>query len=83
MIIVTLFAVAMLLTAGWRSFTKVHAFSKSFEDQWETPPEIKAAFGAASIVGSNRVVFNICGNKVSTTGALHEKCLRGRETSET
>ena len=57
MIIVTLFAVAMLLTVGWRSFTKVHAFSKSFEDQWETPAEIKASFGTASIVGSNRVVF--------------------------
>ena len=30
--------------------------------QWRTPAEVKAAFGNASIVGKNRVVFNIKGN---------------------
>jgi mRNA interferase HigB len=30
---------------------------------WRNPNEIKAQFRSASIVGSNRVVFNICGNK--------------------
>jgi mRNA interferase HigB len=30
---------------------------------WASPAEIKAAFRTASIVGNNRAVFNICGNK--------------------
>jgi mRNA interferase HigB len=30
---------------------------------WATPMEVKAQFGNASIVGKNRVVFNIAGNK--------------------
>ena len=29
----------------------------------KNPAEIKTAFGTASILGTNRVVFNICGNK--------------------
>ena len=31
--------------------------------QWRTPADVKAAFGNASIVGNNRVVFNVGGNK--------------------
>jgi len=30
---------------------------------WNSPAAIKAAFGTASIVANNRVVFNIGGNK--------------------
>ena len=30
---------------------------------WATPHEIKAAFRNASVLGDNRVVFNIAGNK--------------------
>jgi mRNA interferase HigB len=30
--------------------------------QWQTPADVKAQFGNASIVGNNRVVFNIKGN---------------------
>ena len=30
---------------------------------WKTPNEIKQQYKSASIVGNNRVVFNICGNK--------------------
>ena len=30
--------------------------------QWSSPAEVKAQFGNASIVGNNRVVFNIKGN---------------------
>lgn len=30
--------------------------------QWRTPADVEAAFGNASIVGNNRVVFNIKGN---------------------
>lgn len=30
---------------------------------WRSPTEVKARFGNASVVGGNRVVFNICGNR--------------------
>jgi len=30
---------------------------------WSAPADIKAAYRNASIIGSNRVVFNIAGNK--------------------
>ncbi|KYJ85577.1 type II toxin-antitoxin system HigB family toxin [Sulfurovum riftiae] len=30
---------------------------------WNNPNEIKAQYKSASIVGDNKVVFNICGNK--------------------
>ena len=30
---------------------------------WQNPNEVKAHYRNASIVGDNRVVFNICGNK--------------------
>lgn len=30
--------------------------------QWRSPSDVKAAFGNASIIGNNRVVFNIKGN---------------------
>lgn len=30
---------------------------------WQNPAEIKTQYRSASIVGDNRVVFNICGNK--------------------
>lgn len=31
--------------------------------EWSNPNEIKAQYKSASIVGNNKVVFNICGNK--------------------
>ena len=31
--------------------------------RWRTPADIKAQFRSASLVGNNRVVFNIAGNK--------------------
>ena len=31
--------------------------------QWSNPNDIKAQYRSASIVGGNKVVFNICGNK--------------------
>ena len=30
---------------------------------WQTPAEVKALYRNASVLKSNRVVFNICGNK--------------------
>ena len=38
-------------------------FGEASNADWATPAEIKAAFGTVSIIGNNRVVFNICGNK--------------------
>jgi len=38
-------------------------FREASNADWSSPAAIKASFGAASIVGNNRVVFNICGNK--------------------
>jgi mRNA interferase HigB len=31
--------------------------------QWESPTDVKAQYGSASVIGDNRVVFNIAGNK--------------------
>lgn len=30
---------------------------------WQSPNEVKEQYRSVSIVGNNRVVFNICGNK--------------------
>ncbi len=30
---------------------------------WASPAEVKAQYGNASIIGNNRVVFNVAGNK--------------------
>lgn len=38
-------------------------FREASNADWATPAQIKAAFATTSIVGNNRVVFNICGNK--------------------
>ena len=38
-------------------------YSEAEKADWQTPGVIKHAYRSASIVGGNRVVFNICGNK--------------------
>ncbi len=38
-------------------------FGEAAKADWASPAAIKAAFGNASIVGNNRAVFNIGGNK--------------------
>jgi len=38
-------------------------FREASHADWTSPAAIKAAFGTASIVANNRVVFNIGGNK--------------------
>lgn len=38
-------------------------FREAANADWASPAAIKTAFGTASIVANNRVVFNICGNK--------------------
>ena len=31
--------------------------------QWESPADVKAQYGSANVIGDNRVVYNIAGNK--------------------
>ncbi len=31
--------------------------------QWASPSDVKTQYGSASIIGDNRVIFNIAGNK--------------------
>ena len=38
-----------------------HSIARSAH--WHTPAEVKAQFRNASLIGNNRVVFNIAGNK--------------------
>lgn len=35
--------------------------------QWESAADVKAQYGSASVIGDNRVVFNIAGNKYRLT----------------
>lgn len=37
-------------------------FAEAKNAKWQTPGEIKAKYGNASILKEGRVVFNICGN---------------------
>ena len=38
---------------------------------WHTPADIKAQYRTASLLGCNRVVFNIAGNKFRLIAAIH------------
>ena len=38
---------------------------------WKTPNDVKRQFGSASIIGGNRVVFNIAGNKYRLIVRIH------------
>lgn len=38
-------------------------YAEAIKGQWSTPQDIKAQYVTASILGDNRVVFNIGGNK--------------------
>ncbi|MEZ4799755.1 MAG: type II toxin-antitoxin system HigB family toxin [Flavobacteriales bacterium] len=31
--------------------------------EWRNPNDVKKQFASASVIGDNRIVFNICGNK--------------------
>ena len=46
-------------------------FREASSADWASPAAIKAAFGTASIVANNRVVFNIGGNKYRIIAAVH------------
>lgn len=38
---------------------------------WQTPQDIKELYGTASVVGDNRMVFNIAGNKYRLVVHFH------------
>ncbi|MBB3348343.1 type II toxin-antitoxin system HigB family toxin [Sphingomonas sp. BK069] len=38
-------------------------YAEAMAAAWKTPADVKAKYKSASIVGDNRVVFNIAGNK--------------------
>src|SRR5690606_1774965 len=38
-------------------------YHEAKQANWKTPNDVKAQYKSASIVGDNKVVFNICGNK--------------------
>ena len=38
-------------------------YNEAKQADWKTPNDVKAQYKSASIVGDNKVVFNICGNK--------------------
>ena len=63
-----------------RAYWEKHADAKAalqawYEDalraEWRTPGEIKSSYGNASIIGDNRVVFNIKGNDYRLVVKLH------------
>ncbi len=38
-------------------------YTEAVKARWKSPQHIKAKYGSASILGNDRVIFNICGNK--------------------
>jgi mRNA interferase HigB len=48
--------------------TWVHVVSAA---DWSRPTDVKTMFGSADIVGNDRVVFNIGGNKYRLVAAVH------------
>ena len=38
-------------------------FQEARKADWQSPHDVKAHFGNASVIGDNRLVFNIAGNK--------------------
>jgi mRNA interferase HigB len=46
-------------------------FAETVAADWKSPEDIRARYGTASIVGSERVVFNIKGNKYRLVVAVN------------
>lgn len=46
-------------------------YAEASRAAWTSPEDVKARYPKASIVGNNRVVLNICGNKYRLVCALH------------
>ncbi len=39
--------------------------------KWTKPTDIKAVYGTADVVGNNRIVFDICGNRYRLIGQFN------------
>ena len=57
-----------ILLIFWKRYPDSEQALSSWYDEvvganWQTPNEIKHQYKSASVVGKNRVVFNIAGNK--------------------
>ena len=46
-------------------------YADARQADWKTPADIKAVYASASIVGGNRVVFNIKGNTYRLIAAIN------------
>ncbi|MEA3342008.1 MAG: type II toxin-antitoxin system HigB family toxin [Chloroflexota bacterium] len=46
-------------------------YAEAAHADWRTPVDVKEKYGNASIVGNNRVVFNIAGNKYRLVIKFH------------
>jgi mRNA interferase HigB len=46
-------------------------YAEAKEADWNDTHDVKAQYGNASIVGNNRVVFNIAGNNFRLVVAIH------------
>lgn len=46
-------------------------YAEAAHATWRTPVDVKAQYGSASIIGDNRVVFNIGGNKYRLVVKFH------------
>ena len=46
-------------------------YAEAKEADWKDPHDVKAQYGNSSIVGNNRVVFNIAGNTFRLVVAIH------------
>ncbi len=66
-----------------REFWEKHADAKAalqawYEDaqrlKWQTPSDIKRSYRNASIIGDNRVIFNIKGNDYRLVVKVHYDC---------
>lgn len=64
---------ARLGHAGMRSARRQFDawLAEALEAEWRTPAGVKAKYASASIVGNNRVVFNIAGNRYRLVVAMN------------
>ena len=56
------------LRSFWRKYPDSEETLKTWykvamKAKWKTSNEVKTQYGNASVIGNNRIVFNICGNK--------------------
>ena len=49
-------------------------FREVEREDWDTPAAVKAKYGSASIVGRNRVVFNVKGNAFRLVVKINYAC---------